>query len=1281
MASAGATIEELRQAGFQDSEIDQWKSETRGQLQDAGFSQREIDSYFGVKKEPDLTRVKETFQANFDKRRGQQQPTTQQQDGQGEVSQEAQPQAPQVEEADSFLDALEAGWDISVSGLAIQRKSPDVVLKENAGMFYRIASQVGTLAGDLPAMIAGAAGGGAVGGAAGAAAGTVALPVVGTVGLGAAGTAVGAGAGAFALPEAMRGVMMEMYDNDDVESFSDFWEKSSAIFIETMKAGTIGAATAGVGGVAGKVLKGVAAPAAVKTTAQLTSEVATMTTVGAALEGHAPEPVHFLEAAIVVGGLKGATSVAGKMRKIYARTGKLPAEVATEVSNNPAAKQKLLSENGKPEQVAEMITGEKAAPQPKPPERIEVTPKLPEGKVTNPELSPEVNKILEKVTEKQGPKSEPITKENFKEVAGTKANEVYTAVVDKLDPINQATKMLSENVKELPADKNPYILSRMVNDYKAKAKHFFEKGTIDFKTRENQGGSLRSILEKAENLQELDAFLISRRAIEKSEQGFKTGFDVEAAKAVVKNGEAKYKAVAEEVTNFSNQVLKYVEDSGVISKEAAAKMREMNKNYVPFKRIIEAQDGAKVGKGGKAGSLKGFKGSELEIQSPITSIIENSVELIRMAETNRPITRLLELAEGVEGQTLIEKVKTPIEKVNLGQKEVAAMLKKSGLDPAMAEPLTTFRAQQRQLAPNEFQLYRNGKREVYRTTPELAEAINKLGGDVGSTNTMFRIMRGITQFKKFGITFTPDFILRNLIRDKLTAGVFSQSKGLSPMDLVGAMGDLVKRNDTYYNWLKSGGANGAFLELNKSYIETNVKQLQRQTNFMGSVRNLVQKPVDAMRVAAELSEQSLRLAEFKKVTRKGLDPNTLTEGGFASREITIDFQRVGAKVSALNSITAFLNVSIQGLDRTARAVGQDPVGVTTKAAAYITAPSVLLWWANKDDERVKEIPRWEKDMFWIIPTDNWVDAQKGEADGLPDYMKRSVNGKTQINKGNIYRIPKPMELGVVFGSLPERVLESYFSDNPKAFKEFEDTMLKSVTPSVIPDAVAPAIEQYFNKSFFTGNDIVPYHMKDIMPEYQFVEYTSETAKTLGKMVATVDKQNQLASPMVLDNYIRSWGGSLGQYALQLADQALKKAGVAEDIPEATPTLSDIPFVKAFAVRFPRAGSASIQDFYDNYDETNKVVKTIKYLAKQGDFENVQKEMELKENQQKFVSLDNVQKSLSNQSRFIKMIHKNPDMSPDEKRQMIDGVYLMMIETAKQGNMVVDELKKATEDSK
>lgn len=1310
-------INQLREAGFSDEEITDWRSNTTKELYDAGFADKEIKGYFG-EVDPDMSGFKSVVQANVDRKRAAKAkdvtPGTEVTTGEASQVQEPTPQPIEVqaEEADSFIEALEAGFDMSVTGLLAQGK-PDMMLGENPGMFLRIASQVGTLAGDIPAMVAGSLGGSVAGATAGAvafgAAGSV-VPVAGTtVGLGVgaiAGGAVGAGAGAFALPTAIRETLMQHYEKGDIKSFSDFWERASAVFIETAKAGVIGGATVGAGAVVGSVAKGLGPVS--KTSAEVMTEVGTMVAVGSALEGKVPEPHEFIDAAILVGGLRGAGLVAKKIRARYSKDGKMPHEIVEEVKTNPKLKQELLSDNNsgfsigefpikvEPPKIFETV---KALPKKKLIEvQKEAKGEAPAGAASAP-ASP-VETILSKVGERKGPD-------------GLKAptfSEFYTNFVDKLDPINRATEILNKNKDNLPASENPYILSRTAVDAPAKAKHFFEKGVIDFNTLETKTPSLRSTLEKVESPDVLEAYMISKRVLEKDAQGFKTGFDVEAARKVVGENAAKYEAASKEITSFSNAVLDYAQQSGIISAKAAADMKKSNVNYVPFKRIIE--DTGKVGskKAGKSSSLRAFKGSEKDIQSPILSIVENTIDILKVAEINRANSKLIALAEKTPGQELFVKVKTPMKGIEVKAEEVIRALEEQGvivteksirknlkekglnlseeqikkaveneasvLSPEAVEAFTIFRGNRKNLTETQFEIFRNGKREVYETTPELAKAIKSFGGDSASSNIVFKVMNKITTFKKFGITFTPDFILRNFIRDNMTASTFTKSKGINPAEVVTAMGDLWSKNDTYYSWLKSGGANGAFLELNNSYIAKDIYRLQNQTNFMGSVRNVIMKPVDMMRVAAEISEQSLRLAEFKKRTKGSTDPAKLIEGGYASREITIDFQRVGAKISAWNSITAFMNVSIQGLDRTARAFKENPAELTAKSVAYITTPSILLWWAQKDDPRYQEIPRWQKDMFWIITTDNWQDAQDGEAEGLPDYMIRNEGGKVQVNKGNIYRVPKPQELGLLFGSFPERVMEKYFGENPDSFKEFSQSLGGLITPSFVPDAVAPAIEQYFNKSFFTGNDIVPHHLQGILPEYQFVEYTSDTAKTLGKLVATVDKQSDFASPLVLDNYIRSWGGSLGQYAVQTADKLLQKTGVAPDLVKPTSTLSDIPFVKAFAVRFPTSGSKSVQDFYDNYEASKQVTDTIRYLAKQGDLDNVEKEMTLNENQDKLFKLDGIQEALSNQSKFIKLVNKNPDMTPDEKRQMIDGTYLLMIETAKQGNELVQEIRKA-----
>jgi hypothetical protein len=42
--------------------------------------------------------------------------------------------------------------------------------------------------------------------------------------------------------------------------------------------------------------------------------------------------------------------------------------------------------------------------------------------------------------------------------------------------------------------------------------------------------------------------------------------------------------------------------------------------------------------------------------------------------------------------------------------------------------------------------------------------------------------------------------------------------------------------------------------------------------------------------------------------------------------------------------------------------------------------------------------------------------------------------------------------------------------------------------------------------------------------------------------------------------------------------------------------------------------------------------------------------------------------------LIRSINKQEDLSADEKRQMIDGLYLMMTESAKQGNILIEEIR-------
>lgn len=1403
MKQAPGLIEEqeYRAAGFSDQEIYDQRSVDVQEMNDAGFSGKEVQEYYGIPT-PDMTAMKTYFGENLQRFNAEKQEKAANAKGPGASTQELS------QEPDDFIEAFEAGFGGSVSGLMANGKMPDKVVTSHAPMAARIASNLGSFAGDLPYMIAGfAMGGGQV-----------------------TGTAL-----AFGLPAAMRKALTEGYEKGDITSFGDFWSRSSAIAWEAIKGSATGAATAVAGNAGGLVAGRVGSAMA---------EIATMTTVGKALEGQVPEPQDFLDAAILIFGLHGATKGATKLYKTYAETGMTPQEVWRATESDPVLKQQFSYENQEPQvsQSPELQTGLSAGEtlppvamsakkgeritiaEPKqehmdalredrrPPENYQFTldPQAESGanfnslknspigksmtvvdeasaldlsndpktvgrcfaqsakflKIHGGELvqgfvdadgtkvyhswvehgdlvyEPQTNRLFKKdlyyqmlkpevdfragaaeaankiTNEGYGPftdaglesllksgvkaskdfsitpAAEPETpghqleamiaentpeptppaiverteaESKILEQVGVKEkptkegysfDKFYTEFVDKLDPIKRAVDALKEKGTELAADLNPYALARMANDYKAKVKFTFKKGMLDYKTLRKTGKSFNEIIEPhKKDLQGLEAYLISKRALEIGKRvgpdGVKieSGFDLDAAREVVRQGKGQYETAAAELVEFQNGALKYLLDAGILSKESHKAMVEAGKSYIPFSRI--AEETPTGGKSGKSKSLKRLTGSDKKIQSPLLSIVENTETLFRLAEKNRAVNAFIRMAEKSEGQTLVEKVPAQMRAIEVKPEEVAKAFGDEGVNPEQLEAFKIFRGMSRDLAPNEFSVFRNGKQEIYRTTPELAEAFKALDGDAVSMNMFFRFARTISGAKRLGISLTPEFILKNVFRDQLTAGVFSKGGAVPFRDMVVAMGDLIKENEHYYNWLKSGGANGTFMELGQSYYDKNVVKLNEQTGFADKAWNVLKTPVDFMRASAELAEQATRLAEFKRVSGGATEGAKIFEGGFASREVTVDFQRIGAKISALNSITAFQNISIQGLDRSIRAIKENPGGVAAKAALYITTPSILLWYANKDDARWKEIPRWQKDMFWIVLTGD---------------------EKT----GTIYRIPKPQELGILFGSVPERLLEAFFNDNPHAMKDFGDTMQNLVTPAFVPDAISPAIETYFNKSLFTGAPIVPAAAeKNVLPELQQTPYTTESGKLLSKMVAAVPgmHRSQLASPAVIENAIKSWSGTLGGYALQLADQALTISGAVKPPLKPAWTLADIPFVKAFVVRYPSASAQSIQDFYENYDKSVQDLGSVKLLAKQGDLEAMQKLVKSSELEGTLLKLNGFKEAMSKQNRYIQMIYANAQMTQDEKRQQIDGVYYLMIETAKRGNKMVEAAKK------
>jgi hypothetical protein len=1219
---------------------------------------------------------------------------------------------------EKFLINTEAALEMS-SGSLIISGFPDTqpLYQEESDFFTATTSGLVGLAGDIPAMVVGSIIGGKTGGKAGAIAGPK-----GTV----VGAAAGSGIGMFGLPAFIRSLYIDALAKGEVQGWDDFWGRVSKVAIETGKASGIGLATVATGGATTVALASKSIPAAAKSAAVVTSEVAAMTAVGAAMEGHAPKPEHFLEALVTVGVMKGISSRLAKRRQlkltkeearlnrkmmdIYQKTGVRPEQIARDIQTNPALKQEFLSKNIEiPQkyvrengfQLIKNLTQRKRIKVEADPKLVEQTRYLErqkgaEGAVVIEPIKLKKSEKLGKLSPDEKAISDRIVvdqKKSFK----FDLDEVWTKLFDDLHPIRRAVEMAEGKPITQASPGNVYQAARNNRGAQGVATAFLEQGQIDFASGKRIGKGFKQIMGNiGKQGHKFDIYALSRRALERHKQGFEIGgLDVARLKRIVKAGDKKFGKVFDEASQFSNNGLKYLKDSGVLSEKGFNTILEKSKDFMPLHRFMEGQAQGGLGKGMQVfNPIKRFKGSakETDFISPTLSMVRNTQNNILLAERNRVLQQLVTDLKDVPG--LIKEISNKQRPIKVTEPEFRKFLKEEGINPKLAKEFTVFRPSMSGLGKNEVAVFFNGKRKVFELAPELAGAVKQL--DRGQMNFITRTLALPAKTLRAGTTLSPEFIVRNLIRDQLVAAAVSKN-GFVPYvtALEGAFhlmrGKIKGRkgsfDEVYFDWLKSGGSISSMISIDRNYIKKDIWGLNKQTGFMDRTHNVLRSPLEILRASSEVIENATRLGEFKKARAKALKKGQLgrpelIDAAFQSRNITLDFQRMGARTQGLNQISAFFNAHVGGLLRFSEAIKERPKQTTTKMLLTVTLPSLLLWYANRGDDPDKpwapdpdiaDLPDWQKDLFWVTKV-----------------------GDTMV------RIPKPFEQGIIFGSAFERSFDAFFTDNPEAFKDFEETIIPMLVPDVMPTAAVAIHDHIANKSLFTGSPIVPMQMEKLSPELQVVEHTSETAQVVSHLLSKIglergDKFEDLLSPIILDHYVRAWTGNLGKTLVQVTDEALKATGAVQPKIKPTKTLADIPGVRAFIVRHPTAGTKSMQDFFELHERNSEAFNNVKFLAQLQAFEpedveggflgvptarqRFQAEIELGLSEGTLARLDGMKKSIQQINVFIQILNKRQDMTPDEKRQQIDQAYTMMVRLARTGVQMGKDVEKRIKELK
>ena len=837
-------------------------------------------------------------------------------------------------------------------------------------------------------------------------------------------------------------------------------------------------------------------------------------------------------------------------------------------------------------------------------------------------------------------------------------NDVYRAVVDELNPLKEAKKIVeaAKGGKLRPQD-DFFTLAWLTRGWARKAEQYLKWGTFQHDAAQGvkfTGKAFEEIvkpIEKAGHMQILDAYLLAKRA--SNDPRLIEKYKHQLPEEVLRNGaadiEARYPAIkqaADELYKYNDQLLDYLVDSGRIAQETANAVRQKNLFYAPFYRVLDSQSSPSGLAKNRFANLtnpvkKLSQKAAGDIYSPVENILYNTYAIINAAERNRIGAAIIKAEKEVPGiGGLVERLPVDMKPFTVKPEEMAAHFKRMGqdagidfdefgIDPKDIGSLTAWRPNYTP-KPGEVIFYDKGTPKVYQLAPDLYEAITKVNTDTLDMAT--KIASLPAKWLRVGATLSPEFVGRNPFRDQMTAFVFSKYGYRPFVDLVGGIAHMAKQDATWQRFNASGAAHAALVSLDRNYLTKNLREMLDRKK----VSTIVKNPVKVLQILSELTEEGTRVGEFARAQKKeGQSFDALLKSGIAGRDVTLDFARIGAKTKSMNAITAFWNAQVQGVDKMIREFKENPTKTYSKAVIGITVPSVLLWAAQKDDPHYQELPTWRKIMCWNI-----------------------VTHKEDGSLNHVWSIPKPFELGLLFGSFPEMMLDYWKEKDPKAVEELAAQIIQGVSPGFIPTGLLPVVEIMGGKSFFFDRPIVSRSKEDLEPVLQYGPHTSETVRLLAEGMNKVPYLKKIASPDKIQHLILGYTAGLGRVALEQTDKIVRELGVLDVKPDPSMTLSDIPGIRAFVARFPSSSSRSIEQFYDRYTEMKTKFESAKEKAGvRGIGLQIPQPDTLRQYEQ-------TAKALSVLRKAVDLTWRSKTMTPEKKRETMDRIYMNMINVSR-----------------
>jgi len=798
-----------------------------------------------------------------------------------------------------------------------------------------------------------------------------------------------------------------------------------------------------------------------------------------------------------------------------------------------------------------------------------------------------------------------------------------------------------------------------------------ENGDITY-----SGKSFNAVLEPVtsqgeERVRLFSDYLVAKRAKELMAQGREnliTKDEIEAGLQLEKQY-PEFLDVFDDYQEFNNKMLDFYVDMNLITTSQRANFREMNKNYVPFNRVIESIQNGGVG---SAAIGKRLTGGTHSLGNIMENILDGLEANIKEALISRGKTKFYEMLEksnmgGVYATKISSADKLVKSDLQQQAKKVAQIMAELGVTVSKDGQILSGDMQSDLIVdvseieqnlldnPAALEFWTHGHppvgdgssyidsviindTRVYFETKDaaLVDALTSFRGE--QYNYAVQAMMSIKNIMTWNITNNPLFYLTNFTRDTVSAGVLSKNKFIPVYTSLKGMYHFISQSKVYKEFMASGAGYG-----------TRRTSLGGESQAMEMLKvargfNVLSRVISAMEYGADIFEYGTRVGDFELSKKAG---KSNMQSAFEAREVSTDFAIKGSDraLSGFMATVPFMKAGIVGIDKTARRIftisGEMKFSNAVKfknqlgeiqrhkikiyaTGGMIVGFTLALWLQNRDDDRYKKLTRDEKLLYWHF-----------------------FVGDKHI------KIPRPYDIGFAFSAIPEIVADGIYTKHGK--EAATDFMWSAKTMFSVGDVSGlfqPILEDMTNKNW-TGAQIIPHYMQNLDDlSDQYFATTPLLYKEVGKATG--------ASPIKMQHYVDGYLGLTAKMVEEATENMLWNKKAWGERPFARNPIEFLTY--RFRGKPVDTRTKYTEKYYELMQKASAVKASFNKKKKEAFIDkgkNVKEYMSSKENQAYFVldiMLKKVNRTLTKIKVGVETTKYDKKLSKAQKERMIKSAY-------------------------